>query len=236
MTTTMPFSYAIRRSARATKVRIIVSVNKVEVVAPVKVAEKHIHQFVIAQQAWIIASLTKIAERHQPHPEPVVYGEGSMIVYQGESYPLTLKPSSLKRVKIEFTNGFIAHIPDTLTTQHSEAIKPALLNWMKKRLLHEATHWVKQHAAKHQLIPRTINIRKQKSRWGSCGIHNDIQINALLIMAPPAVLEYVVVHELCHIKIRNHSPHFWALVAEHLPDYKIPHRWLKQHGSRLMQG
>lgn len=236
MTTTMPFSYAIRRSARATKVRIIVSVNKVEVVAPVKVAEKHIHQFVIAQQAWIIASLTKIAEHQQPHPEPVVYGEGTMIVYQGESYPLTLKPSSLKRVKIEFSNGFIAHIPDTLTTQHSEAIKPVLLNWMKKRLQLEVTHYVKQHSAKHQLNPRTINIRKQKSRWGSCGIHNDIQINALLIMAPPAVLEYVVVHELCHIKIRNHSPHFWALVAEHLPDYKIPHRWLKQHGNRLMQG
>jgi hypothetical protein len=236
MTTTTPFSYAIRRSARATKVRIIVTVDKVEVVAPVKVAEKHIHQFVIAQQAWIIASLTKITERQPLKPEPVVYGEGTMIVYQGESYPLTLKPSSLKRVKIEFTNGFIAHIPDTLTTHHSEAIKPALLNWMKKRLLLEATHWVKQHAAKHQLMPRTINIRTQKSRWGSCGIHNDIQINALLIMAPPAVLEYVVVHELCHIKIRNHSPHFWALVAEHLPDYKTPHRWLKQHGSRLMQG
>lgn len=235
MTTAMPFSYAIRRSARATKVRIIVSVNKVEVVAPVKVAEQHIHQFVIAQQAWIIASLTKITERQPPQPEPVVYGEGTIIVYQGESYPLTLKSSSLKRVKIEFSNGFIAHIPDTLTTQHSEAIKPALLSWMKKRLLLEATQWVKQHAPKYQLMPRTINIRKQKSRWGSCGIHNDIQINALLIMAPPAVLEYVVVHELCHIKIRNHSPHFWALVAEHLPDYKIPHRWLKQHGSRLMQ-
>jgi predicted metal-dependent hydrolase len=66
--------------------------------------------------------------------------------------------------------------------------------------------------------------------------HNDIQINALLIIAPPAVLEYVVVHELCHIQIRNHSPQFWVLVADHLPDYKTPHRWLKQHGSRLMQG
>jgi predicted metal-dependent hydrolase len=52
--------------------------------------------------------------------------------------------------------------------------------------------------------------------------HNDIQINALLIIAPPAVLEYVVVHELCHIQIRNHSPQFWALVADHLPDYKTP--------------
>ena len=85
-------------------------------------------------------------------------------------------------------------------------------------------------------VPRTLNIKNQKSRWGSCGIHNDIQINALLIIAPPAVLEYVVVHELCHIQICNHSPQFWALVADHLPDYKTPHHWLKQHGNRLMQG
>jgi predicted metal-dependent hydrolase len=58
-------------------------------------------------------------------------------------------------------------------------------------------------------VPDTLN---QKSRWGSCGIHNDIQMNALLIIAPPAVFEYVVVHELCHIQIRNHSPQFWATI------------------------
>jgi predicted metal-dependent hydrolase len=236
MTTNTPFSYAIRRSARATKIRIIVTVNKVEVVAPIKVAEKHIHQFVIAEQQWIITALNKITERQPRTLQPVLYGEGSTIVYQGESYLLTLKSSALKRIKIVFTHEFIAFMPDTLLAiNHSDAIKIALLNWMKKQLQREVVHWVKQHAPKHQLVPRTINIRNQKSRWGSCGIHNDIQINALLIMAPPNVLEYVVVHELCHIQIRNHSPQFWALVADHLPDYKTPHRWLKQHGNRLMQ-
>jgi predicted metal-dependent hydrolase len=236
MTTTTPFSYAIRRSARATKVRIIVTINKIEVVAPLKIAEKRIHQFVSAQQAWIINALNKITERQPQACQPVVYGEGTTIVYQGESYTLTLKASPLKRIKIQFTDEFIAFMPDTLAVNHSEAIKTALVNWMKKQLLLEVTRLVKQHAAKHQLVPRTLNIKNQKSRWGSCGIHNDIQINALLIIAPPAVLEYVVVHELCHIQIRNHSPQFWALVADHLPDYKTPHHWLKQHGNRLMQG
>ncbi len=236
MTSKLPFIYTIRRSLRATKVRIIVRASQVEVVAPVKVAEKQIHQFVSAQQQWIVSALTKAAEQQQP-VTPVFYGEGTTIIYLGESYLLTLKSSTLKRVKIEFTHTFIAFIPDTLiVTNHSEAIKIALMNWMKKQLLREVAHWVKQHAHKHQLFPRTINIRNQKSRWGSCGIHNDMQINMLLIMAPPAVLEYVVVHELCHIQVRNHSPQFWALVAEHLPDYKNPHRWLKQHGGRLMQG
>jgi predicted metal-dependent hydrolase len=123
-----------------------------------------------------------------------------------------------------------------MTINHSEAIKLALIDWMKKQLLRQVTHWVKFHAHKHQLFPRAINIKDLKSRWGSCGINNDIQINTLLIIAPPSVLEYVVVHELCHIQIRNHSPQFWELVAEHLPDYQQPHHWLKQHGNRLMQG
>ncbi|MDD5272957.1 MAG: M48 family metallopeptidase, partial [Methylovulum sp.] len=91
-----------------------------------------------------------------------------------------------------------------------------------------------QHGAKRQLLPRSVIIKTQKSRWGSCGIHNDININWLLIMAPPEVLEYVVVHELCHIQVRNHSAQFWALVAEHLPDYQSPRQWLKQQGGDLM--
>jgi hypothetical protein len=59
-------------------------------------------------------------------------------------------------------------------------------------------------------------------------------MNWLLIMAPPDVLEYVVVHELCHIQVRNHSQHFWALVLEHLPNYKQSRQWLKKNGAGLM--
>jgi predicted metal-dependent hydrolase len=99
-----------------------------------RVAEKRIHQFVTAQQAWIMTALNKIAERQPQRCQPVVYGEGTTIVYQGESYTLTLKASPLKRIKIQFTNEFIAFMPDTLiAVNHSEAIKTALVNWMKKQ-------------------------------------------------------------------------------------------------------
>ena len=86
------------------------------------------------------------------------------------------------------------------------------------------------------LYPRFIKIKTQKSRWGSCGIHNDINLNWLLILAPPQVMEYVVIHELCHIKERNHSQKFWLLVKSHLADYQIQRNWLKKEGRRLMQG
>ena len=95
----------------------------------------------------------------------------------------------------------------------------------------------------------SITIRSQKTRWGSCSSKGNLNFNCLLLLAPPEVLDYVVVHELCHRKQMNHSPRFWALchrkqmnhsprfwaeVGRVLPDYKIRVKWLKENGSRLM--
>lgn len=79
-----------------------------------------------------------------------------------------------------------------------------------------------------------ITIRRQKTRWGSCTKDGNLNFNCLLMMAPPEVLDYVVVHELCHRIEMNHSARFWAQVEKVLPDYKIPRRWLKEQGAVLM--
>lgn len=79
-----------------------------------------------------------------------------------------------------------------------------------------------------------ISIRKQKSRWGSCSREGNLNFNCLLMMAPPEVLDYVVVHELSHRLEMNHSARFWAQVEKVIPDYRKPRKWLKEHGSQLM--
>ena len=80
-----------------------------------------------------------------------------------------------------------------------------------------------------------ITIRNQRTRWGSCSGKGNLNFNCLLMLAPPEVLDYVVVHELCHRKEMNHSPRFWAEVARVLPDYQQRRRWLKEHGGALVQ-
>ena len=105
-------------------------------------------------------------------------------------------------------------------------------------LAHEAAHFVPQRVAhfapKIGVTYGRITIRAQHTRWGSCSSKGNLNFNCLLMRMPPEVIDYVVVHELCHRKEMNHSPKFWAEVAKILPNYKEQKQWLKQNGPSLI--
>jgi predicted metal-dependent hydrolase len=233
----LSFAYTIRRSQRATRARIVVKPGQVEIVAPPGIAELKLHRFVQAKHNWVAQALRRM-EKATPQSGgfvPDTFATGTSMSYQGKTYPVMLKPTKLKRIKIEFDCAYIFHLPEIMEQENrNEMIKEALIRWLRKQIKPIVEHYVNIHAGKNQLYPRSITIKAQKSRWGSCGIKNDININWLLLMAPAEVLEYVVVHELCHIKVKNHSSQFWALVAEHLPDYQSRRLWLKREGRGLM--
>ncbi|HEX7557121.1 MAG TPA: M48 family metallopeptidase, partial [Leptolinea sp.] len=84
--------------------------------------------------------------------------------------------------------------------------------------------------------PASISIRSQRTRWGSCSTRGTLSFNWRLIMAPPEVLDYVVVHELAHLKERNHSKKFWAVVALYCPHYLKYRAWLKQNQAAMWPG
>lgn len=203
-----------------------------------QISEQRLQQFVHAKQQWIVQVLRKMAANSSQSQAfaPEVYQHGAEITYQGQAVTLAVQSSKLKTIKIELNEQLLAHVPMAmLELGYAAALQTAVIRWLKKQALLKVQLLVDQHAAKKQLWPRALTIKTQKSRWGSCGIHNDIHINWLLIIAPPEVLEYVVVHEICHIQERNHSPRFWALVGEHLPTYKQARQWLKKHGGQLMR-
>lgn len=239
MSTTLP--YSLRRSERAKKTRIVVTADKIEVVAPPKVPERKIKAFVEAQQDWIRDAVKRVASRTRTVTgmAPAHYGEGAQIPYQGRHLPLAIKPTQAKTLRVQLLAEaqFMVYLPTTLAdSDSSEHIKNALERWMKQQAKLHAVNMIAKHADKYALRPRGLRIKTQKSRWGSCGPKNDVNLNWLLMLAPPLVMEYVVVHELCHIKHKNHSKDFWQLVAEHMPDYLQHRRWLKQHGASVMKG
>ncbi len=79
----------------------------------------------------------------------------------------------------------------------------------------------------------SITVRDQKTRWGSCSSRGTLSFNYRLIFAPPRILDYVVVHELCHLTHMNHSKDFWNMVASVMPEYKTHRKWLREHGQEL---
>ena len=97
-------------------------------------------------------------------------------------------------------------------------------------------YFAKRVAYYHTLtggVYHTIMIRDQKSRWGSCSSRGTLSFNYRLMFAPPKVLDYVVVHELCHLTLMNLSKDFWNMVGRFMPDYKIYKQWLREHGHEL---
>jgi len=217
-----------------------VTTEKIEVVAPLRVSERKIHAFVKAQQDWIETATDKVAKNKQTIKKlsPTQYKEGVSIPYQGEQKKIQLQSRALRKVNIVFDQEvFTIDIPDIVDeADKHDLIRLALIDWMKKQALKQMQAMVDIYAEKYNLYPRMIRVKTQKSRWGSCGIHNDINLNWLLILTPPNVMEYVVIHEICHIKERNHSADFWMLVEKHCPDYREYRLWLKQNGQHVMQG
>lgn len=114
------------------------------------------------------------------------------------------------------------------------ALTDEQLRTLKKRALPAFTERTAYYAPLVGVTYGRITIRSQKSRWGSCSAQGNLNFNCLLLLAPPEVLDYVVVHELCHRKHMNHSTGFWAEVERVMPDYRQWKKWLRDNGIRLM--
>ncbi|MEE8381899.1 MAG: M48 family metallopeptidase [Thermodesulfobacteriota bacterium] len=92
---------------------------------------------------------------------------------------------------------------------------------------------VKRYGKRLGVLPRDIKIKDQKKRWGSCSNNGILRFNWRISMAPVSIIDYIVVHELCHLKIKSHSPDFWKLVSLALPDYQERREWLKTNTPLL---
>jgi predicted metal-dependent hydrolase len=111
---------------------------------------------------------------------------------------------------------------------------PSLFGWYREQARAEIARAVDFEATRLEVTYTRVSIRDQQTRWGSCSRGGALSFNWRLIVAPPAVLRYVVVHELCHLLRHDHSPEFWELVAAARPTYIDERAWLSEHGTELL--
>lgn len=224
----------IRRSARAKRLRLVVKPGLIELVAPVGASETQALAFLDQHRAWAENKARQMSRRVGNCQQPVGFAASETIPWRGREIPLLIQEDGGKRVRVAVDEAIRICVPEGVREGRDELVKRALYGWVRRWLRQQVAVLADRHGSRFGLHPREIRIKQMKTRWGSCGPRNDININWLLAFVPDTVLEYVVVHELCHIRERNHSAAFWTLVGKHLSDYARERRWLRHHGAGLM--
>ncbi len=187
-----------------------VTANGVKVFAPIGMRPAVIDEMVLQRSAWILESLSQLKIRQERLRADCEIKNGTIVPIEGCQYTVELRPRAKPHLE--------EHRIILPATDHpAETLKPFLVELARARL----TERVAFYAPRVGCSPGRITIREQKTRWGSCSGKGNLNFNWKLIMAPPAALDYVVIHELCHLHEFNHSPAFWARVRLHCPDYAV---------------
>ena len=167
----------------------------------------------------------RLEEGRRAHP----VSDGSPILVEGRR--MTLRLFRGGRVKDEIADGeYRLALPDP---GDEDAVRAAVKSALSARALARIRQRLDHYVPRIGRAPGRVAVRDQKTRWGSCSRKGNVNFNWKLIMAPPQALDYVVIHELCHLYEFNHSPRFWALVERQMPEYAVWKKWLKTHGADL---
>ena len=219
----------IVRSARRRTLSLEVSHEGVKARAPIRMLARTIKQFVIGKEPWIrhhLANLPAVAE-------PLRLQDDSELMVLGERYQLSItqgrKPIHLDHRQRIVVPVCRSHLPLT------ESIRIKLTKWYKQIAMQHLRLRVSNRAKimLPETVTPTVRVRDYKRRWGSCDHRGDLSFNWRIVMAPEAVLDYVVIHELAHLKEFNHSAKFWRIVTQQMPDWKQQQQWLSDNGSVL---
>jgi predicted metal-dependent hydrolase len=208
--------YKVVRSDRKTMVLVINSEAKLTVRAPFGTGEGEIKGFINQRKRWILEKQKKISSLNNKH-SPVTFKNGESFMYQGS--PHTIKYSNVSKIKVSDANILV---PKTFK-------KEKIIAWLKREARKLITERLEKYADIMGVRYSTVRLSGARTRWGSCSGRDSLNFAWRLVMCPTAAIDYVIIHELCHITYKNHSPSFWAMVKRVCPKFKEQKSWLKNN-------
>ena len=215
--------YRVRQSERARRARIVIDGGGVEVVVPRGFALRKVEPFLEEKRPWIERTLRRLRESEAEQP-PARIEDGGEVPYLGERLALRLRDGRARVTR----RGELLDVsaPDGRA-------RDALESWYRRRAREEVTRRLDAAVARAGTRYASLQIRGQRTRWASCSSSGAMSFNWRLLLAPAAILDYVVEHEVAHLEIQDHSERFWSLVGERCPDWAEHEAWLRAHGHAL---
>ena len=211
----------VLRSKRKTLSVSVNSVGQVIVRAPLRYPDEKIAAFLVDKESWILKHKTRILSVGISLPTETIDGYSLLILGQ----PHTVLLTDGSRIHLDGERKAI-EIP-------RKNAEERLRRWLKENARRIFAQRVQALAEEMGLAYQSLALSSARTTWGTCTGDNRLRLNFRLLYAPKAVIEYVIVHELCHTVYHDHSKAFWAMVAGAIPDYKSRRKWLKDRGALL---
>ena len=222
------FVAEVIRTRRRKTASIKIDEGVVSVVVPQSLPKERIQQLLTDKKKWIREKLYLQSQSRSVTSKEYVSGEA--FPYLGRNYRLKVVAGSYQPAKL-LQGKLVVTIPEAIQTPNS--IRNAVVRWYRLHALDRLKNKTNRYAAVIGKAPTKVDIKTFKSRWGSCHADGGVLYNWKIIMAPNRIVDYVVVHELCHLIHHNHSPKFWKEVERVMSDYAECKEWLKVDGVGL---
>jgi len=210
--------------------------NGVVVTLPKTISQEEIEKVVLNKAAWILNQLHNFSEViTKPTENEFVSGE--KYLYLGRAYRLKVnQKEEIKKPSITFHRGKFYVIINTKSKEEKQIkiVRNLLHNWFLQKSESLLKERGKILSLKTGIKPQGFVIKDQQKRWGSCSQDGTININWRIIMAPISVIDYIIIHELCHLKYPGHSNKFWKEVSIFCPNFQKSRDWLRIKGPRLV--
>jgi hypothetical protein len=223
------FVAQISRTDRTKSATIKVEDGIVVVVVPRLLTQERIKKLLDDKKLWIKQKIALHPQMKIMHEKQYVSGEA--FSYLGRNYRLKVTEGELATIKL--VQGRLT-ISAPQGPSQSKLIKGALTSWFRRRAELKLREKIIRYSPIVGVETNGYKVKSFQSRWGSCTPRGRVDFNWKIIMAPNRVVDYVVVHELCHLKQHDHSPQFWKLVESIMPDYAESKEWLRVNGASLM--
>ncbi|REL30505.1 M48 family metallopeptidase [Thalassotalea euphylliae] len=233
-------SYRLIYSDKRKTIGLQVKHGLITVRAPSFVDKTFVERFVASKASWLRA---KVSQQHNTENRLPRYRlmDGGRMLFMGKEFDITVQTGRRSSIDLgdeafsfKLPSSYFASSEDEINSKGTPSkltlqLEKQLDQWLKEQALKYLPERVRYWSSITNLLPQEVLIRKYKSRWGSCTSRGVVSLNSRLMLCPVEVVDYVIIHELCHLVHLNHSAKFWQLVDRHCPDMEQAKYWLKQN-------